>query len=172
MFISSEGKYMKNVNKELMDLLLEDCKGSVKSAEFSYNSSLFVKANIGYIKFGTKKPAINTQMWFDDEKKMPEKTKELFIAYNESNMPSLIELGPTRNFGAEWVKGLEKRNGYYVLTLRHASQEKEMQTLTQEIVDLMNAEIKKAQADYMKRLENYWKRYNAKVRVSGYWVNR
>jgi hypothetical protein len=163
---------MKNVNKELMDILLEDCKGSVKSAEFRYKSRLFVKANIGYIEFGEAKPSITTTLWFDDEQKMPEKTKELFMAYNESNMPSLIQLEPEKNLGKIWVKGLEKRNGYYALTLRHASQEKEMQTLTQEIVDLMNVEIKKAQADYTKQLEKYWNRYSSKVRVNGYWVNR
>jgi hypothetical protein len=161
---------MKNVNKELMDLLIENCKGSVKSAEFSYNSFLFVKANIGYIKFGTKKPAINTQMWFDDEKEMPEKTKELFMAYNESNIPKLIDLEDIR---IGFMLVLRRQgNLYHTYLTSQGSLSSDCIELTQEIVDLMNVEIKKAQADYMKRLENYWRRYNAKVRVSGYWVNR
>ena len=137
-------------------------------------SSKYIKIDDYFVDVCNPKPRIEKRLWFDDEQKSPEKTKEYFLNYNYKNMP--------RKFNAD-------ENNVYIATqyYRQPADCKLANITTTRFDDIPSSYIKKLNADeitlinnaveevntdYKKRLETYWKKYETKIHCSGYWVNR
>lgn len=124
-----------------------------------------------------EKYSIDSTMWFDDEQPIPEKTEELFIAYNSRKAKAFTNID---SYGLTFVKTLRNREndiekskyvraverlGCYDYSdiVRRLNEDEQ-----NEILKIYNEHEEK----YIERLHRYWKRYNSKIHCCGYWVNR
>lgn len=165
----------------------ESLEEQEKTCKYFYKKRLLIITNDGYILELENDPGISKTLWYDDETEMPVKTEQYFINYNVNlNLPyrcineylkekeRLTKFGSAS--GAYDYKGLFlencytniKRVGFSCLDdkkyfLRYLT-EKEQKELLEIVKDL--------QKKYIERLKKYFKRYQDKISISGYWVNR
>lgn len=139
----------------------------------------FFKTKDGFLMAieNEKYKSISSDLWFDDEQEIPEKTKALFINYNiklhcndynEQNyyyfmqnyfekFPYIVNVRNTRSF-VDYET--EQQQKYYKRDLTDAEKK-----------DFLN--IKKLiHTKYVERLEKYFNRYSQYIHCRGYWVNR
>lgn len=172
--------------------LFKDChNGWVSDDKYMnqlFKNSLYLKTKDGYyITFDTKFD-IDTDMWFDDEQPIPEKSEELFINYNMHNV---------RYDFSEYLKAQEDLKKYRCCSASHsemfisrcyndpeykhvrinnASWQKEqaefVRDLTKEEIEEIIEFTEELKQNYIERLKKYYKRYNKNIWCRGYWVNR
>ena len=148
-------------NKEMVDHCIKDYK--------------YIELNNKILEIGSSKPTITKQLWFDDEKPIPEKTKEQFIYQNMlTNAPRELTLENNR-----WEKLVlivkysnDKTDGTLIGLAYGEDRYPGSIIVTEEQLEIINSERRKMKSAYEKRLESYWNRYNQHIRFSGYWVNR
>lgn len=125
-------------------------------------------------------PSIRNTMFYDDEYDAPEVSFKNFESYNMNSW--LQEFAPFETeyypFNEKYVAALKFicDHVYSACYLnvegwRHSFKDGDI-LLTQEEIDILNAEIEKNKEDYKKRLRTYWKKYQDKVTTYGYWANR
>lgn len=135
-----------------------------------------------YVEVYKKKPPIDRVIFYDDKYERPKVDFELFKAYNfRLNAQGLTDKD-IKGLGANStiVIAYEENGKFYLKTFSHEYYLKEYctfqgsnsYTLTQEEKKQVVNELKALQADYIKRLETYWKKYSDKVYTYGYWADR
>jgi hypothetical protein len=172
--------------KTLEQLLSEKWRkrdGSVdqKMVDFCMKDSIYVQSGEEFINCGDAKPRIENTMWYDDETKGPEVNFESFKSYNMRNAPRTVEEQMEVHDRKPYIT-----NNYYLrdgetttllksVVFRNENYDRmtgEERLATEDEMQLVKLAINKARRDYEKRLERYWKRYENKVKASGYWANR
>lgn len=156
--------------------------------KYFYNKYLMLQTDDKFIVLIEKKPEILSDLWYDDEMEAPEKNVENFVDYNlRANKPlefikkwaeakeNFEKIGAgsgcweyeglflIRNYGNEKrvdITGLSDNKTFFI---RYLTEEE-----TNELLEIQKELTEK----YIKRLKNYWKRYNQNIWVRGYWANR
>ena len=159
--------------QELLTLLNLQWQGK-DMIDHCFKTSEYLNYNGKYIDIADKKPSITKTLWFDDERKIPDKNETIFI---EDNM----RLNAPKKMGLDSYHGdklcittqycNDKTNGR-LCGLTYAEPSDNNIEVTQELLDHINKVRSELAVKYKKRLVSYWKRYNKNVRFSGYWVNR
>ena len=108
---------------------------------------------------------IKSTMCYDDETPRPEITEDTFIDYH------MHFYSPLRGFEGKRLFIYESDDKTH-FNIGPNSYSESFRPATEEeikiIMDLRTA----ATDEYLKRLKTYYKRYNSKIRTSGYWKNR
>lgn len=162
------------------------------SSDFKYymGGFDFIETGAGEV-LKLKKPGIKTTIWYDDEQPDPSREcglEALFMAENASEFfdwqlsgwkESRDELERTGACAGGWRKApgivLEPHTGTYRVAARKETWGREDETardLSGDEVDELLGILDELRGAYEKRLATYWKRYEHKVRCSGYWRNR
>lgn len=160
--------------------LLNEYKGNVGIVESIMQTYRHVIVNNEIIEVCRKKPEIVSTILYDDETEKPELTKELFLNRNKLNYID-TELNESdgkffifKNFESN-IKNWERIDKKYEThpnfqwKIRNSESFREA---NEKEIEAIKCEVSIAQKKWNQRLENYWKRYKSKIRVSGYWVNR
>jgi len=172
---------MKKLNKleleleELEELLKIRWNNSESMVEHCLKNSKYIKIGDKFIEVGSKKPTIQKQFWFDDEKPIPEPSKEIFMRGNKrSNSPREYELENDRYEKLLIVPLYHEDKTDFRLCSLSYQKPKDYSSIevTEEMLKIINTAEKELKTKYEKRLETYWKRYSKHIRCSGYWVNR
>lgn len=127
------------------------------------------------IRYSMEKPTIDTDLWFDDEQPIPKLTEELFIEYNMSNLHSIQEKNGLKTFiynpyNCENPYNVVKASQFeYAIRYDDNTFKRHLTDEEEEFILKIDNEVKE---NYIKRLKNYYKRYNNKIYCRGYWVNR
>jgi len=155
--------------------LLEKQWNNEGMVEHCLKSNKYIRIADKWLNIGDKKPSIRKQFWFDDEKPIPEPTKELFIRQNLFlNGPEPYEL--TNRYHEPLViipNYWDDRTDFELCSLAYGNDSKgEQIEVTEEMLKKINKARDEIKQDFIKRLERYWKRYSKHVRTTGYWVNR
>jgi len=142
--------------------------------DYCIKSSKYVKIDDYYVDVCRTKPAINKQLWFDDEQKSPEKTKNYFFSYNSSNLPAKFNADERNIFMIIQYKRqpIDCKLAGLTTTRYNDTPSAFIKKLNTDEVIKINDAIEEVHADYKKRLAMYWKKYENKIHCSGYWVNR
>jgi hypothetical protein len=149
-----------------------------KMVQHCIKSGLYVQVGDTFIHCGSKKPSIESQMWYDDETDGPDASK--FAAFRNYNIRSSLQPMLENDSNKEiWITTHwhNDRTGGKMLSITtkrwgDLPRSGELRKATQQEIDLANEARKMTNADYEKRLLMYWKRYSDKVHASGYWANR
>jgi hypothetical protein len=163
-----------------MDLeqIIREQYSSEDSVQYNLKRLVYVEYEGRFICLGGKKPEIQKTMWFDDERPIPKKTKEMFIHINESqSSPREYALEDNRQNPLIVIPQYwNDKTDFRLCSLTYGAERLDLEIphfrVTQELLEVINAKGKELQADYRKRLESYWKRYSDNVSFCGYWVNR
>lgn len=142
----------------------------------------YTKIHGFYMQIYKKKPSIDRVIYYDDEYERPKVDFELFKAYNfRMNAQGLTD-EEIEKLGANStiVIAYEYCGKFYLNAFSCEHYLKEFYTLqglssytlTQEEKKQVVNVLKALQADYIKRLETYWKKYSDKVYTYGYWADR
>ena len=174
--------------KELYVEAINHKQLSENEIKYFYNEYLMLQTDDQFIVLIEKKPEILTVLWYDDEMEAPEKNVENFINYNlKANQPlefikkwaeakenfekigagsgrweyeGLFLMRSYENENRVDITGLSDNKDFFIRYLTEAE--------TSEILEIQKELTEK----YIKRLKNYWKRYNKNICVRGYWANR
>lgn len=123
---------------------------------------------IHYEKFG-----IDSDLYFDDEYEIPNKSEELFINYNMQKISRYCLDLTTDVFVYKAYRNnddclIPSQTGYgdriYDGTF--------VRFLTNEEKKIIQEIYEDIKSKYLKRLKNYYKRYSNKIYCIGYWANR
>ena len=161
--------------KELEELLKIRWNNSESMVEHCLKNNSYVKIDNKFVDIGSKKPTIQKQFWFDDEKPIPEPSKEIFMRGNKrSNSPREYELENDRYEKLKLIPQYHNdKTDFIIYTLSYQESENYSSIeVTEEMLKIIDAAVKELKTNYEKRLETYWKRYSRHVNCSGYWVNR
>jgi len=168
----------KQILKEELNIKdsLKKVWGSDKSmVEHCLKSSYYLKLKDCFVSFDHK-PTIQKTLYYNDEYKSPEITKENFISYNmrynfknalNYNLDNDLFLFPNYDQAPE-IK--------YLRDLKPYEMEREninnLRKVTKEEKIIIKNLLDSFKENYLKRLNTYWKRYKDKVSSHGYWANR
>ncbi len=145
----------------------------------------FYKLSDGIIFKIKKTPTINTEIWYDDETEPPKLTEKLFIDINlkfaseyyiideksENMLPFLVY----KRYNNDKIVSIQKLNTIcdYIEEKKYAINKGVFaREMTIEEISDLNVLMNFYTQKYIKRLQNYYKRYADKIQVSGYWANR
>jgi|GEM_PF-5238718 len=154
-----------------------DAKWANDKAE-TYN--YYETENGDVIELGRRLPYIESTMYYNDEHEEPKLAFKNFESYNlkyhlQEFAPFTIEIRDLRHKYVAALKFL-RDHVYRACYLSPDGWPEAFKDgdilLTQEEIDILNAEIEKNKEDYKKRLRTYWKKYQDKVTTYGYWANR
>lgn len=122
--------------------------------------------------------SISKDLWFDDEQPIPEKTKRLFMEYNEklycrelkeSDYYIIIQAYYNKHENVIHIKPIE----YYSDYVEEIKDKYYIRTLTEEEKQEYIKIIKLVHTKYIERLSKYFDKYGQNnVSCRGYWVNR
>lgn len=160
--------------KELLNL---QWNSNEKMVKYCLTSSLYIQLNDKFVVVCSKKPKIDSDIWYDDETKSPSVTFESFVDNNTRNLPNYFQLENIR-FGNH--RSLFIAPQYYadktdgkLCGLRYEDDNfTDGRKVSKEELEIINQAVSEVRADYEKRLKRYWKRYSDKVTTKGYWANR
>ena len=135
-------------------------------------SSYYLELADCFVSFDHK-PSIDKTIYYNDEYEAPTITKEYFIEHNMRHNFSSLEfdfekelfLFPNYEQAPE-IKCLRALNRF------EAEDHENLRKVTAEETEQIKNKLEEFKADYLKRLNTYWKRYGHKVYASGYWANR
>lgn len=121
-------------------------------------------------------PAINKNLWYDDETEAPENTFENFKLYNIKYLKN--QFIKTDKLGI--IKEINKYNNNAIFyKLAKANEKYDLypgETYERDLTEEETRDIRKIyqkyENDYLNRLNRYWNRYSDKIHWEGYWVNR
>ena len=157
---------------ELTQLLADVWRNDSKMIDHCMKSSKYIYLNGKYINCCDAKPAIKKTMWYDDEQENPGKGFDRFVDYNFTNVRNVLGDNKTYYFG----KNYYRQTGNNLVNIRSFEHwqepDKDLTPMTEAEKVKINEAITEVRADFMKRLKTYYKKYNDKIRSSGYWVNR
>jgi len=164
------------MNKEkLRELLNIQWNGSDDMVEHCLRNCAYIQYDNKFIDVGALKPSITKTLWFDDEKPIPKLTKELFIDRNlKYNAPRKFDLENDHHERLILVpKYYDDKTEFALCSLTYGERTyQSYEYVDSDMLFQINKKIIELQAKYIKRLENYWKRYKKHVSCRGYWVNR
>lgn len=126
-------------------------------------SNAYVQIDDFFVSIGDKSPKFESIIYYDDERPSPVVTEEYFIDYN--------------------LKHRFKKDTSFFICRSYKSKDANLYCLagknypvaiacTEDQNNLIRQEIDKLKEYYIKRLKNYYKRYNSKIRTYGYYANR
>lgn len=152
-------------NEELLDKYGVD--------PFWVEYSDFIKIGDKIVRVGDKKPTIHSTMYYNDELKGPDKDFESFKDYNilMAGNDLLSDTKKDRGFFISRNKG---SNEYFCLSCySHFDNDRfEEYLLEPEDKKHVILALEILRADFIKRLERYYKRYKDNIDTCGYWANR
>ena len=170
-------KEKKEFDDRVSNVLRDAWGGDEDMVKHCLKNVKYVEMNGSIVDIGDSKPSINSVIWYDDETEAPEKTYETFYNYHVNKKP--------RHFKKEMFNMEDGELSTLKLVPQYRSKNLELATLsyehqpdgpyrevTDEELEQINNGLDEVGADFEKRLETYYKRYNDKIRVSGYWANR
>lgn len=141
--------------------------------EYIFKNNTWAKITNGSFVPVTGKPAIKSEMYYNDEFEAPDLTYEDFEKYNlRTNFRDFSEKLDTASWNYEFIpfRGANTKNDK-LLTIRITTDEN-YNTISNEDVDIIKRALAEAKQKYQKRLKAYWKRYSGKVTSVGYYANR
>jgi hypothetical protein len=163
------------MNKQELEKNLASVWKTPKMVSHCLKNSKYVELCGWFVNVCDSKPSIQNVMYYDDETEGPEHNKENFIAYNTRySMPELCDSNKYRYFIQKEYYGqtTEKLAGMVVIRKWDDEPKGTIRELTTDDIKEINAGIEEVRTDYMKRLENYYKRYSDKITSCGYWRDR
>lgn len=173
---------MNATDKTELKGLLEQYWGAGNSmADYCLKSDKFIKLDGRFVIVGSAKPAIDTDIYYDDETERPAVNLELFINYNMQKLPKNYELqnrkcGVTTNLYITSAYRNDNTVGKLARVSNVADEDlnryEHTELVTDEQLKLINKAEDEIRQDFEKRLNTYWKRYSNKVSARGYWANR
>jgi hypothetical protein len=136
------------------------------------NSHLIYKTTDGiYVSFDSSKRRICTDLWFSDDRDIPEESEALFVAYNlRTNGSSEIDVSSVYCF-----RKYAKHEGHDIACVSKTGwvdDDDFARYLTEEERNEVKAILDSMNAEYTDRLKKYWKRYSKHVMTRGYWADR
>lgn len=152
-----------------------------KMVDYCLKSSNYIKLGDYWVNCGDKKPRIQSDLWYDDETEGPDDTRyEAFKEYNmrSNKQPMLSEQSEFGGVREVWLAKNyygDEGNRLLAVIVKRADdlpRAGELRKATADEIEAINKARAEVNADYEKRLERYWKRYNSKVMARGYWANR
>ena len=160
-----------NLRDELSKIWPKD----TRMIEHCEKSTKYIEIDGHIVGVCDAKPVIRSEMWYDDETADPGTGKARFIAYNMRNVCDVIEESARKTY---FCKAYYRQPDDCLLwdvqtpyAGDHAPEYAIREVTLAEIV-LVNNAINEVRADYVKRLDRYYAKYQSKIRSSGYWVNR
>lgn len=164
-------------------------RATEKDCEYYFKNQLMLMTADGLVLLLDKKQSIDKDLWYDDETEKPEKTEAFFIKYNLDLKEPLSYLTAWKEAKEDFEKrkcgsGRWDYNGLFFTNcysnsktrvcvsgaeidkpffVRYLTEEE-----TKELLEIQNELTEK----YIKRLKNYWKKYNQNIWIRGYWANR
>ena len=156
-------------------------KHDARWADFNAKTYNYYETENGdIIKLRDRLPSIESTMYYNDEYDAPEIAYKNFEEYNLNSQSQ--EFAPLK---PEFFAFSRKHAAALSFICDHAYSAGHLSIdgprqafkdgdilLSQEEIDILNAEIEKNKEDYKKRLRTYWKKYQDKVTTYGYWANR
>ena len=139
------------------------------------NNYKYINIDGLWVNVCRSKPGIQNKMWYDDEMPNPGENKEMFIAYNIRSAPGRFD---NSRYKGWFISNRWAQDGSTLTTItmqrffNQSPPANYIREITQTEFDELNKAIDEVRADYMKRLETYWKKYSDKVYSVGYLANR
>ena len=145
--------------------------------QHSIKSYKYIEVNGVIVEVGRSKPTIESTMYYNDETEAPERNYANFASYNKNlHEPNTYELYGRSHRGDGRLKIVSEDDnvsGFGVSALTYGDMpDHNTREVTEDELKEINAGIEEIRANYDKRLKSYYKRYEDKIRVSGYWANR
>lgn len=170
---------MKKENlKELTELLAIEWNNSEQMIKHCLKSSKYVKIGDKFIEVCNSKPTVTKTLYYNDEYEAPEVNFEMFLLYNEKNMPTEYKIE-----GRTWGGNIENltiipqyhgdKTNFRLCGLNYGKvADLEGIEVSLELFGAINEAIREVQEDFKKRLKAYWNRYSDNITACGYWANR
>lgn len=132
-------------------------------------ATIILKTKDDYlITIDSNKPKIDNTLYYDDELEGPKKDYINFEEYNINlNLNNQILISAKHLF-----KNKNNDKAYISSNWQHHELNDYIRELTEEEKEDLNYIYQILEADYKKRLANYWKKYESKVTTHGYWRDR
>lgn len=154
----------------MVKILTADELKKLNIDDYSIKEYAFVLLGEKLVNLGKKKPAINSDIYYDDERPRPDITYDFFKIYNMNTA-----------FASFFNENCLKKNIYLIkhnmawCELSHYrpfDEKTDLRALTDdEKTEILKA-IETLKGNYEKRLKTYFKKYQSKIYAIGYWANR
>lgn len=141
--------------------------------EYTVKHRAFLKIRGFLVEICNKKPVIKKNIYYDDEREAPEDTFETFKNYNLT-LSSPRVLRNYEDYRGMFIYKIRKYNGNFELDVypKLDNDYYEEYSLNKEEREHVLILLKEVEKEFIKRLERYWKQYQDKVNICGYWANR
>lgn len=140
--------------------------------DYCAKENVYIVVDNNVIKLGNRKPKINSEIWYDDKHSAPHLTKDLFFKENDAYSNNFInDIYLFKNTEGSDIYGWACPENDHIFNT-HYGHLPGFRKATDEESRLIKKEYAVLKAHYLKRLESYWKRYQDKIRVRGYWADR
>ena len=154
----------------MVKILTADELKQLNIDDYSIKEYAFILLGGKLVNLGKKKPAINSNIYYDDERPRPEITYDFFKIHN---MTTAFDSFFNEDCLKKNIYLIKHNMAWYKLTNYRPFDEKtELRALTaDEKTEILEA-IEILKNGYEKRLKTYFKKYESKIYAVGYWANR
>lgn len=171
---------MKKHNQNLVNLLSIQWNNDKSMIDHILKNHAYTEIQGGFLCTGSNQtPSVQSTIYYNDETPRPILTEDTFIDYNlkpqwyDKKIESLKDTNNHFYLVKEWSN--DKTGQLFSYTLHneyHPSYQTLIRELTTNEKQLIIESLLQSEKKYIKRLKAYFKRYNHKIRTSGYYANR